>query len=235
MTSMSVRDGPLRLPDAAQGLTARVLTVLRGEIESGRWGVGQRIPTEAELVAWTGAGRNTVREAVGSLVEVGMLSRQQGRGTFVTSRSDLEKTLTRHAAAHPRRDTLELRLALDTTAVRLAARRRTDTDVANFKHLLTAREDAWRHGTAEARKETDTALHVSIVQASHNALLAQVYEGLLAVFEEALDHDVTESGDSFGPAHRLLVDAVINRDETDAAKQMQTLLQPLIDEIDHTD
>jgi len=232
---VSLEDSPLRLAQTVQALPARVLAAMREEIETGRWRVGERIPTEAELVGWTGVGRNTVREAVGSLVEAGMLSRQQGRGTYVTSRSDLEKILSRHAAANPRRDTLELRLALDTAAAGLAARRRTDTDVDSLRQLLTAREEAWRADSALTRKETDTALHVTMVQASHNTLLVQVYEGLLSVFEEALDHDVAGSGDPFGPAHRLLVQAVVEGDEAGAVRQMRNLLEPFIAEIDDGD
>lgn len=44
---------------------------------------GSRIPTESELEKRYGVSRITVRQAVAELIDLGMLSRQQGRGTYV--------------------------------------------------------------------------------------------------------------------------------------------------------
>lgn len=51
-------------------------------IEENGFERGGRLPTETELVSKFGVSRNTVRLAVDSLVEEGVVSRQQGRGTF---------------------------------------------------------------------------------------------------------------------------------------------------------
>ena len=114
-------------------LSIRVTELFRSQVTDGHWPLGSRIPTESELVEWSGAGRNTVREAIGSLVQAGILRREQGRGTFVVSTSDLRSSVSRRVAATSRRDSLELRLALDAAAARIAAVRRTDadTDAAN--------------------------------------------------------------------------------------------------------
>jgi len=61
----------------------RVAGALRADIQRGRWKVGERIPTETELSALFDVSRNTVRQALDILHSMNLVSRQQGRGTFV--------------------------------------------------------------------------------------------------------------------------------------------------------
>ena len=63
----------------------RVATELRGEIDDGRWKAGDRIPTEVELSARFSVSRNTVRQALDLLHSMNLVTRQQGRGTFVAT------------------------------------------------------------------------------------------------------------------------------------------------------
>ncbi|UOM35330.1 GntR family transcriptional regulator [Acuticoccus sp. I52.16.1] len=58
---------------------------LRDEIEAGRWPVGGRFPTEADLQARFGVGRHTVRRALKALAEQGLISRRPKTGSVVTS------------------------------------------------------------------------------------------------------------------------------------------------------
>ena len=60
----------------------QVASDLRQAIAAGRYPAGQRLPTEAELVASTGLGRQTVRRAFQELVTEGVIYRVRGRGTF---------------------------------------------------------------------------------------------------------------------------------------------------------
>ena len=56
---------------------------MRQRIAAGTWRPGQRLPTLNELVREFGVSRVTVREAVGSLENEGLIWRKQGKGTFV--------------------------------------------------------------------------------------------------------------------------------------------------------
>lgn len=60
---------------------------LRERIENGEFCPGDRLPSEAELSAENGISRGTVVRAIEQLVRLGLVTRRQGAGTFVASRS----------------------------------------------------------------------------------------------------------------------------------------------------
>jgi GntR family transcriptional regulator len=54
------------------------------EIVSGRWAPGARVGSESELCARYGLSRTTIRQALSRLEQEGLVSREKGRGTFVS-------------------------------------------------------------------------------------------------------------------------------------------------------
>ncbi|HBH03256.1 MAG: hypothetical protein A2W08_09075 [Candidatus Rokubacteria bacterium RBG_16_73_20] len=59
--------------------------VLRTEVLLGQLEAGGRVPPEVELARRFGVSVVTVRQALGALEEEGLVTRQRGRGTFVTA------------------------------------------------------------------------------------------------------------------------------------------------------
>ncbi|WP_198393901.1 GntR family transcriptional regulator [Brevibacterium yomogidense] len=58
---------------------------IEGEIHSGRLQVGDRLPTERELMERFAVSRNPVQTAMSKLVETGLVQRRRGSGTVVAS------------------------------------------------------------------------------------------------------------------------------------------------------
>ena len=72
-------------PRSVIPLYRQLKDILKEDIESGIWKPGDRIPSENELREQYDVSRNTVIKALEELVQEGLLRREQGRGTFVSS------------------------------------------------------------------------------------------------------------------------------------------------------
>lgn len=199
---------PLTSPRRS-ALSEQVIAELRSQITTGEWPVGSRIPTEPELVDLLGVARNTVREAVRALAHNGLLDIRQGSGTYVVAASELAGVMHRRFADADPRHIAELRSTLESSAARLAARRRTEKDLKQLDVLLTRREDAWESGDAEAFVDADTTFHMAVVAASHNDVMTAMYADLGEVLRHWLRGDV---GEELHPEnhmdHARLVDAI---------------------------
>jgi DNA-binding GntR family transcriptional regulator len=120
---------------------------LIGEIHAGDWPVGAKLPTEAVLVDRFGVSRNTVREALRELRDIGYLSKRRGTPSvvisavtekgFVNSIGSISELLEYAGGAHNtllsseqvvllREQALRLDCAPDTEWVRMQVLRRRD-------------------------------------------------------------------------------------------------------------
>lgn len=169
--SPSQRDPRQRLGDKLYGLILE--QILSGELR-----VGDRLPSEHEISRAHDISRPVVREALLRLRADGLITAQQGRGTFVTHQPEVRMKSFDNAdniAFYLRAQ--EIRQALEGDAARLAAMRRTR---AQLKAIETASQtfNAMVR-RKEATAEADLAFHMSIAEASGNELYVTVLESIL--------------------------------------------------------
>ncbi|MEZ5538136.1 MAG: GntR family transcriptional regulator [Thiolinea sp.] len=69
---------PQKLP-----IYLQIRELLLRELGAGKWLRGERLPTEAELAGQLGVAVGTLRKALASLEQDGILERRQGSGTYV--------------------------------------------------------------------------------------------------------------------------------------------------------
>ncbi len=211
------------------GLIDATVSELRRRITSGDWPIGSRIPAEPALVELLGVGRNTVREAVQSLVHAGLVERRQGSGTYVLSASELAVSMSRQIADARQRDVVEVRRSLEVEAARLAARRRTTSDVATITALRDERAEAYLSGQLDRMVAADLALHRAIARAARNPVLLSLYENLIDAITDNIRFNfaqILQDGDN----HDGLVDAIVRGDSTVAVDQTSTYLSGLLGE-----
>jgi len=154
---------PTRVP-----LSAQVVGEMERLISDGVWPVEGRIPPEPELVKLFGVSRNTVREAVQSLIHAGLLVAKPGNGTFVVGKSRLGILIHNELSATRPDMVFAARLALETGIAELAARNRTSADLEELNTLLIKRNTS-------QLPEADAAFHMKIAEATHNGFLTKFY------------------------------------------------------------
>jgi DNA-binding FadR family transcriptional regulator len=207
-------------------LVDQVIDQLKGEIVSGAWAVGAKIPPEPVLSETLGVGRNTVREAVRALTHAGLLECRQGDGTYVRATSELSGAMRRRLRTAEILEILEVRRALEVEAARLAAIRRTDADVAAIRRAQACCEEALASGDRAAFVESDLAFHTAVVRATHNRVLIDLYGD----FSEALRAGITASLDLLEHVdtdvpHNPIADAVAAGDAEEAERATHTCLE----------
>ncbi|HEY5518366.1 MAG TPA: FadR/GntR family transcriptional regulator [Cellulomonas sp.] len=211
------------------GLIDQAVGWLRTQIADGEWPVGSRIPAEPALTQMLGVGRNTVREAVQSLVHAGLLQRRQGSGTYVVARSELGVTIGREIADARQRDVLEVRRSLEVETARLAARRRTPADVVDLLNQRNARTDAYRAEDINAMVATDLALHRAIARTARNPVLMSLYENLVGAIGDNIRFNFERPAHT-NDNHDGLIEAIAAGDDERAVREITDYLSEQLGE-----
>jgi GntR family transcriptional repressor for pyruvate dehydrogenase complex len=166
MTKSPTAFSPVTMPPSR---TAQLVELLGGEIRTGQYKPGERLPTEQELMARFEVSRTVVREAVASLKAEGLVLTRQGSGAFVALNpmgkpfrivSDDLKSLTE--VLH----VLQLRLAVEVEAAGLAAMARTERSLAEIAECLVRLDEAVQGGSVAI--EADYEFHLAIARATGN-------------------------------------------------------------------
>ncbi|WP_438382351.1 FadR/GntR family transcriptional regulator [Asaia sp. BMEF1] len=214
-------------PARRQSLVDSALKALSEQISSGVWPVGSRIPIEAELALLLQVGRNTVREAIRILSHAGILEVRQGSGTYVRALegSDLMPRIVNHS--NPQ-DHFELLIMLEIEAARLAALRRTPSDLKQIKAEVDARCESHEQASVNVFLDRDARFYTAIAEASHNSVLTQLCTYLRGTVGEFVHSAAVEHGGEEMPQslHHDLYNAIKSSDPIQAARLAQTLLAP---------
>ncbi|MFJ8503571.1 FadR/GntR family transcriptional regulator [Streptomyces avermitilis] len=221
-------------PYARRGVHGQTVEVLARRILGGEIPEGATLDLVA-LQSELDVSLTALRESLKVLAAKGMVDARQRRGTFVRPRAEwnlldadvlrwqFEGGSTTESDQALLHNLAEVRAIIEPAAVRLAAQRRTDADLAALDGALEA---MGKHDTDAAHAvESDLAFHRALLAATHNELLERmemVIESGLA-HRDRIVHSSPHSEDPV-PAHRAVLDAVREGDPQAAEAAMRALL-----------
>jgi len=208
---------------------------MKKQILSGAWPVGQRIPTEVELIEVLGASRTSIREAIRSLTGLGLLEARQGVGTFVLSTEGVDGGLHRILETSDVLDVIAVRKGLDVVAAREAALRHNQDDLEELRQLLDLRRKGLVEADAETFEASDLAFHIGVAKASHNSVLMGLYkffgESVKTTVQDQCLRNASRTDDD---PHDFLFAAIESRDSIGATTAALSILEERVRALDIT-
>ncbi|KXP07580.1 FadR family transcriptional regulator [Tsukamurella tyrosinosolvens] len=192
---------------------------------------GDALASSRQLAEHFGVTTPTVREALRRLEAIDVVRFRHGSGTYVGDGVRRRVIGNPHAPRGDLRAALELadaRLALEPSIAALAARHRSDADLAR---LAAATDNALRPPAGVA--SPDLHFHVVLAQASGNRLLGETIESLLEsrrLDQVEIRHQYADRPRDHAE-HLGLVDAVSDRDEQRAESLARDHLQHIRDAV----
>jgi len=121
-----------------------------------------------------------------------------------------------------------VRRSLEVEAARLAAQRRTESQLAEMRELHDRRAAAYAAGDLDTATDADLNLHRKIAEAAGNPVLLALYETLLDAVVANIRFNFEHPAEQDDHAHTALVDAIAAQDATEAMQQIDDYLSLFI-------
>ncbi|WOO37777.1 FadR/GntR family transcriptional regulator [Anaerocolumna sp. AGMB13020] len=197
----------------------KVINYIKKQIRLGELSIGGKLPAERELSEILGISRNSVREAIRTLDNMGVISSQQGAGNFLTGNfeNNLVESLSMMFLLNQidYRQVSELRRALEMEALMLAIDNITDEEIQSLVKIISQLE-----ADTEANNVVlDKKMHYNIALASKNTLIINILQALSEVLDKFivdLRREILSQEDSrkiLMEAHNGMIESLITRDK----------------------
>ena len=216
-----------------RSLTFELVDQLSTEIQNGTLVSGQKLPTEAAIMARFGVSRTVVREAISKLQAAALVETRHGIGTFVLAQTDTPSfrvNPNQLSTLHDVIALLELRISIETEAAALAAVRRNEANLRIMQDAMHAFASAIEEGRDAIA--ADFQFHHEIARATQNNHFADMMNSLGAQSIPRARLDTTPALDATRLAylrrvhqeHENILNAIAAQDAESARAAMRTHL-----------
>jgi GntR family transcriptional regulator, transcriptional repressor for pyruvate dehydrogenase complex len=223
-------------PIERKSIIDSVVDQLKGYVLSGEIATGDKFLTEKEISDKLSVGRSTVREALRIMEAMGFIEIRPGRGAFVLRNSEddlspLGAWFAKHATEV--RDYVEVRMAIETLAMRLMVDRATPEEISAIEAVHANFLVAAKAQDTISLARNDERFHELIVKATHNILLTQIIEVISVAYLEyrlkafAFRENI-QHAEKF---HSAILKSIKNKNQSAGERSMREHLQCSLDDI----
>ncbi|MEF8725846.1 MAG: FadR/GntR family transcriptional regulator [Candidatus Bipolaricaulota bacterium] len=188
-----------------------------GKILEGNYKIGDKLPPERELTEQMGVSRNSIREALGTLQALNIVSSHPGSGTYIESLPDSKELegliLPVIEESESPMVVFEARKVFEPGVVEKAIPSLGDRDFGLLKQILNEMEDLLKAGKYEKAYEVNARFHLYIAEAVENVIVRDTMSSLWKQTHNELLRETVikyweDNRDETIEIHRKLLDAM---------------------------
>lgn len=219
--------GPARRVRAFEDIAVQI----RAELAKGRYKAGQRLASERELCEQFQVSRNTLREALRSLENAGILESRKGASggayvaqitgqAMVTGLTDMYEM----GAIEPR-ELIQSRIWIESTVVRVAVGLIRDDEIQALSHNVESAAAATRDGDFVERVRLHLEFHLMVARATRNSVMVTIMQALLTASQQLILRVGSYDGGFIVTSRRRFLKHLAARDVDAAVGEMERQLR----------
>lgn len=206
----------------------QVIQQIKDMIADGTLKKGDKLPSERELVERLKVSRTSIREALRSMENIGLVECKQGEGNFI--RTNIENSLYEPLSimfmlqdSKPQ-EIVELRLAIEVETAEIAARKINDEELEQLRLIVDKMKE---NEDENLSLSLDKEFHYKLAQAAHNILLLNMMNAVSALVDayikDARKKIIMIKGNKeiLAVQHENIYKALAKNNSEDAAKAMK--------------
>ena len=171
-----------------------VVQQITNMVQSGRFSIGDKLPSEPALMSELQVSRNSIREAMKMLSAVGVVDVRRGDGTYICNSiepSYLDIAMYNMMFASSSQESIvELRQAVDEMVLSIVMNKCTEEDLAILQEYINKMRAGFIHDEIDKAAENDLAFHYYLAKRTENPFIERMVRSVYKLFEGSIAYNL---------------------------------------------
>lgn len=210
----------LMQPIPSQTVVQTIIERITSAIAAGRFKLGEKLPSEFELMQELNVSRNSLREAMKILSATGIVNIKRGDGTYLAAQfnpnffDNVIYSLIFESSTD--QEIVELRQTLDEAVLKMAMKKIKQEEIEVLQKYNNKMKEYFNIGDIAKAAKLDYQFHLFLTDCCANVFLARIVKSVYQIFEKSIEKNI-RTEELFAKAfenHQLVIDSLVKKDET---------------------
>jgi GntR family transcriptional repressor for pyruvate dehydrogenase complex len=205
-----------------------IIEDIKQRLIDGKLFEGDKLPNQPEFARQLGVSRLSLREALNTLTQMGVIEQKPGRGTIIVSGntalwSDKPKPPLL-ADAKATLELMETRRLVETLIAPLSVQRKQPAELQSLERDLAVMHTALGNADMATFLKRDLSFHYHLAKAAHNRYLLHIFIDMSSIIEKFMRETFTAQPDMMAAAyeyHRAIYESLKAGDTDAYVRQMR--------------